>query len=174
MNIERTSGPWQKRSLIGVSQTAPASTESKAEKPPQDSVTLSSEEVSVEIFKLKQGQWTDKLARHATKIVTGAGEGLVLGAMSNTLGPVGTTVTNGAIGGILGGVEGYRFGQSVGQKTENPEIESKLKRHFATHGALDGASNGLIKGGVVAGLTALTGGNLAVGMAAGVAVKYLL
>ena len=104
---------------------------------------------------------------HATKVLSG--DGLLIGLMSNGIGPVGATFMEG----MVGGISGYNFGKKLGQKLESAEVESKLKPQFATSGALESVSDGLMRGDLVAELSASTGGNLAVSMATGVALNYL-
>lgn len=164
MNISRTTSPLNAR---------PQSLASQPKAEGKDTVTLFSND-TVEISRAQRPSTIDTIAKHAGKVLGGAASGLAIGMVSNGIGPVGATFANGAASGVLGGVDGYLFGKKIGQKTEDAQIESQLKRHFATRGALNGLSDGLMEGGIVAGLTALTGGNLAVGMAAGVAVRYLL
>lgn len=171
MNIERTSNP---RGIYSSSpSTAKAASQSTAGDEPTDSVTFSTAETTIQLLKPRERGWTEKAAHHASKVIFGAGEGLALGLMSNGMGPVGATLTNGAINGVVSGVEGYKFGKKIGREVDNPEVQSKLTRHFATSGAINGTVDGLFKGAIVAGLTAVTGGNLAVGAAAGGALNYL-
>ena len=173
MNIERTSNPRGNYSSSFTPSISKAGPQPTAGDEPMDSLTISTGETTIQLLTPRKTRWTDTVAHHASKVVLGAGEGLPLGLMSNGMGPVGATLANGAINGVVSGVEGYKFGKKIGGELNNPDVESKLTRHFASSGAINGTVDGLFKGAIVAGLTAVTGGNLAVGAAAGVALKYL-
>ena len=119
---------------------------------------------------------SDSFVSSAASVVVGAAEGLLYGALSNSVGwaPV---VLGASVGGAANGaISGRRSGKALDKELVGlgvPESQVNFTRSQTLQGGLGGFADGFSKTALITGLTQISGGNLAVGAATGAVLAAL-
>lgn len=131
--------------------------------------------VKVEVHEVSSP--SDTFVRTAVKTAVGAGEGLIYGALSNSMGWAETTIAASVAGGVFGAVDGRQSGKALDNKLSElglPEDKSlNMARKQMISGGLSGFSDSFAKTALITGMTQVTGGNVLVGAATGAVLGAL-
>ena len=134
-----------------------------------------SPEVKVEVFETARP--SDTFVRTAVNTAVGAGEGLIYGAMSNSLGWAETTIAASVTGAVFGAYEGRQNGKALDKKLSEHGLPEEKSLNFArkqmVSGGLSGFSDSFAKTALITGMTQVTGGNVLVGVATGAVLGAL-